>query len=202
MADAAQRRMTADEFLVWHLAQELKYELVDGIPVPHRAMAGGSAVHSAIAANILVRLSDKLRGSPCRPHGSDLAVRTSITQVRYPEVSVNCAPLVQDVYEATNPIAVLEVLSPSASRIDLQIKLIEYQRHPAIMTIVLIEPSVVDVIVHTRDATRDWQYVRLRSLEDTFAIQGGDARLSLAEIYEDIPFGPTAAAPAGSRALL
>jgi Uma2 family endonuclease len=198
MADAAQKRMTADEFLVWHLAQELKYELVDGIPVPHRAMAGGSIVHSAIAGNILGRMQDRLRGSPCRPHGSDLAVRTSISQVRYPEVSVNCAPLLPEVYEATNPIAVFEVLSPSTSRIDLQIKLIEYQRHPAIKTIVLIEPGVIDVIVHTRDATSDWQYVRLRSIADTLAIAGTDARLSLAEIYEDIPFAPAAAVPANS----
>ncbi len=53
MADVAIRPMTADEFLAWHLRQERRYELVDGVPVARRAtsatptrasIAGGSSM--------------------------------------------------------------------------------------------------------------------------------------------------------------
>jgi Uma2 family endonuclease len=200
MAQPQQKRMTADEFLVWHLRQEDKFELVDGIPVLKQArsmaarsamttrmMAGGTLTHSRVASNIQGHLFAKLRGSPCQPYGSDLAVRTSIDQVRYPEVTVDCAEPKHGDKEAVKPIAVFEVLSPSTRTNDLQVKLAEYMRHPVLRTIVIIEPAIADVVVHVRDAANQWQTSRLRILSEHFVVPGPDVSLSLAEIYESIP---------------
>ena len=199
MAQTLIKRMTADEFLVWHLTQEDKFELVDGIPVLKQArsaaarsssagrmMAGGTSNHSSIASNIQGNLFARLRGTPCRPHGSDLAVRTSISQVRYPEVTVDCTPPTRDALEALNPIAVFEVLSRTTRPNDLQVKLLEYLRHPQLKTIVIVEPEVADVVVHSRDSGGQWQTERLRSLDDKLTIQDTNAWLTLAEIYDRV----------------
>ena len=199
MAQPQSKRMTADEFLMWHLGQEDKFELVDGIPVlkharsatargspAGRMMAGGANNHSSIASNIQGYLFSRLKGTPCRPHGSKLAVRTSISQVRYPEVTIDCAPPTRGVLEAINPIAVFEVLSRTTRPNDLQVKLLEYLRHPNLKTIVIVEPEIADVVVHARDTGGQWQTERLRSLDDKFAIQDTEAWLTLAEIYDGV----------------
>ena len=50
---AQSKEMTADEFLLWNLAQEQRYELVDGYPVPLRGMSGASPFHDRIASNLI-----------------------------------------------------------------------------------------------------------------------------------------------------
>ena len=199
MAQTKTKRMTADEFLVWHLTQEDKFELVDGVPVlkharsatargspAGRMMAGGTKNHSLIASNIQGYLFGQLKGTLCRPHGSDLAVRTSISQVRYPEVTVDCTPPTRDALESLNPIAVFEVLSRTTRPNDLQVKVLEYLRHPNLRTIVIVEPEIADVVVHARDTGGQWQTERLRSLDDKVAIQDTEAWLTPAEIYDGV----------------
>src|SRR5271170_7958511 len=42
MAETQMRSMTPEEFYQWQLDQDERYELVDGVPVPLRAMTGAS----------------------------------------------------------------------------------------------------------------------------------------------------------------
>ena len=89
--------MTVEEFYVWQLGQDERYELVDGIPVPHRGktaggMTGASNVHDAILVNCIIELGNRLRGKPCRVASSDTALRTSIRTTRRPDVTVDCGP--------------------------------------------------------------------------------------------------------------
>jgi len=92
MAEPQHRTMTADEFLVWNLSQDERYELIDGVPVPLRAMNGASNVHDMIVVNIIIALGNKLRSNRCRPTTADTAVRTAIKRVRRPDVTVECGP--------------------------------------------------------------------------------------------------------------
>ncbi len=41
--------MTVEEFLEWNLSQDERYELVDGVPVPLRAMAGAKDEHERLS---------------------------------------------------------------------------------------------------------------------------------------------------------
>ena len=66
--DPAYRRVTVREFLEMELG-DAKAELVDGMIL---MMAGGSARHAAIAANLIGSLMARLRGSGCRPTGFNL----------------------------------------------------------------------------------------------------------------------------------
>jgi len=144
MADARQQTMTVEEFLEWNLSQDQRYELVDGHPVPLRAMAGAKAEHDTLVVNLIVALGNQLRGSPRKPRTADTAVRTKIKNVRRPDVTVECAAVERGSLEARNPIAVFEVLSPTTRKIDRTIKLEEYRRHPTLRTIVHIEHTAPD----------------------------------------------------------
>jgi Uma2 family endonuclease len=192
MAAPQLKTMTADEFLLWCLDQDERYELVDGVPMPMRAMAGASTAHDRIASNIIVSIGTQLRGTGCWPTTPDTAVRTKINRVRRPDVTIECAPPDQKTYEARNPVAAFEVLSPTTEGTDKLIKLPEYMRHPTLRTIALISPFGMVVHLYQRDDAGEWQGERLRAPEDVFDIQGTSAKLSLAEIYGGVPLAPPA----------
>ena len=195
MADAQKQTMTVEEFLQWNLDQDVRYELVDGIPVPLRVvdpvtgMAGSKAQHDIIVVNLIVALGNQLRGSPCKPRTADTAVRTKIKGVRRPDVTIECGPPERNSLEASNPVAVFEVLSPTTRKIDRSVKLQEYRRHPGLRTIVHIDPDEMDVIVYTRNASGDWDDERFERLEDTIRIADTPVMLRLSDVYEGVPFG-------------
>ena len=56
MAETQMRSMTPEEFYVWQLDQDERYELVEGVPVPLRAMTGASNVHDVILVNCIGQL--------------------------------------------------------------------------------------------------------------------------------------------------
>ncbi|MBV8508495.1 MAG: Uma2 family endonuclease [Alphaproteobacteria bacterium] len=81
--------MSLDEFLAWEREQPERYEYAGGVVT---MMTGGSAAHVTIALNLAVALRHALRGTGCRPFGSDMKVIANDT-ARYPDVSVTCRPL-------------------------------------------------------------------------------------------------------------
>ena len=108
-------------------------------------MAGGSPRHAAIAANLTISLGNRLRGSGCRPYGSDLAVRTGEASIRFPDVSVyRRDDLEGETGEAKLlgvPRVIFEVLSPSTASNDQITKLAEYRRLAGIKAVVFIDPE-------------------------------------------------------------
>ena len=164
--------MTVEEFLQWNLSQEQRYELVDGVPVPLRGMAGAKDEHDTVAVNLIAALKERLRGTGCRPKTADTAVRTKIKRVRRPDVTIECSPVEPGSLEARMPIAVFEVLSPSTRQIDLGVKLQEYLRHPTIRVVVHIDPGVMDVLVYTRQEDGTWEDTRLERPEDVISVPG------------------------------
>ena len=145
--------MTAEEFLLWNLTQDQRYELVDGQPVPLRAMSGASAFHDEIVVNIIAAMRAKLRDAGCSPRTADTAVRTAIKRVRRPDVTIECAPPQAKIYEARNPIAVFEVMSPGTRGAELLTKHGEYVCHPTIQMIISIDPDA-----HAIDGFDDCRY--------------------------------------------
>jgi Uma2 family endonuclease len=190
MADAQQRTMSVEEFLEWSLLQDERFELVDGFPEPLRAMAGATRQHDAIVVNLIAALRGQLRGGPCMPCTADTAVRTKIKSVRRPDVTIECSPVERGALEARNPVAVFEVLSPTTRKLDRSVKLEEYRRHPALRTIVHIDPDTMDVVVFTRDAAGAWNDARLDQPDDMILVAETPAALRLSDIYDGVPIDP------------
>lgn len=135
------RLLTVDEFLGIDFGPDLKAELDNGVV---RMMAGGTRAHDRVAMNLIVELGLRLRGSPCRPSGSDMGIRTHDMSLRYPDVSIVCDRDGEDddgVREIENPTAIIEVLSPSTMELDHKVKLPEYKRIGSVETIAYVDPD-------------------------------------------------------------
>jgi Uma2 family endonuclease len=154
----AYRLIDAEEFLDIDFGPDRKAELDAGVI---RMMAGGTGGHSRVQGNVFAYLRAHLRGSGCRPHGSDMAVKTDRWSVRYPDVSIICGDQTRreddkkKSYE--NVVAVFEILSPSTSVYDQNIKLKEYQLVTAIQTIVFIDPDAETVRTVQRLGPGSWR---------------------------------------------
>lgn len=193
MGDRVQRTdMSVEEFLEWNLSQDQRYELVDGVPVPLRAMAGAKSQHDIIVVNLIAILREQLRGGPCMPRSADTAVRTKIKSVRRPDVTIECAPPERNSLEARKPVAVFEVLSPTTRQLDRSVKLQEYRRHPSLRTIVHVDPEAMDVVVYSRSQSGDWDDARFDRPDDTIRLSDPVVGITLAEVYADVPLSAPA----------
>lgn len=145
------RLLTAEEFYQIDFGPDLKAELDNGVI---RMMAGGSRDHARVQANIVAFLRSPLRGSGCRPYGSDMSVRPHDLSVRYPDVTVDCGSPTDrgDDIRLSAPRVIFEVLSPSTRNLDLRVKREEYRALSTVDTIVFVDPDAETVIIHQRIA--------------------------------------------------
>jgi Uma2 family endonuclease len=179
MSIAAVTVMDADEFLLWCLDQEGRFELVDGVV---EMMAGANRLHDRIVVNIIIALGNQLGSGPCHPTTADTGLRTRIRSVRRPDVMVTCDPPKPGLYEALDPRLAVEVLSKSNTGMAWERKLKEYRRHEKLQYILLVDSEVAIVTILERTKT-GWDLSDRESLLDVVDLPKIKCRLSLAEIY-------------------
>lgn len=189
MAETRPRLMTPDEFYLWQLDQDERYELLDGVPEPLRAMTGASNAHDVILVNCISELHSRLRGKPCRVASADTALRTGIRSARRPDVTVDCAPPQANSYEAHRPTVVVEALSPSTRKFDRFTKLDEYRPHPSLRHILLIDPDRVVAKLYSRPDEGAWSDVDLAGRDAIIDFAAIEISLPLRALYErlDLP---------------
>ncbi len=150
MSTQAAKHTTADEFLAWAEAQPKgRYELIAGEIV---AMAPEKADHARTKASVWSALKSAIKraGAPCEAFIDGLAVRIDGSTVYEPDALVNCGPRVPGgSTTATNPIIVVEVLSPLTDAMDHGDKLIDYFSVASIQHYLLVHP-VKKVVIHHR----------------------------------------------------
>ncbi len=192
MAELKLHNMGAEEFFDWQEKQERLYELVDGLPVlPLKMMTGASQAHDRAVVNIIAALHRQLRGGPCRPTTSDLAVRIPAGNIRRPDVTVECGQAGRREMAVRDPRVVIEVLSPSTMSFDRFKKVVEYQTIPTLTHILLVDTEVprIDVLTHAEDES--WTSVRYEGLDATIDLSTVKASLNLAEVFEGMDFEAT-----------
>ena len=154
---APRRRYTLADYLdVEEMSPTVKHELVGGEIF---AMAGGSVEHSALATAFTGLLLAHLRGTPCRPHGSDLRIAIRAANAyTYADAAVVCDPVERDSdspTHVTNPRVVVEVLSPSTEAYDRDDKRRLYQHLASLGEYVLVAQDRRRVEVWQRSG-EDW----------------------------------------------
>ncbi len=147
--DPHYRLLTAEEFLRIDFGADMKAELDNGVI---RMMAGGTRDHARVQGNLFIALGVALRGSGCRPYGSDMAVRTHGRSVRYPDLTIDCGAPGDRPEDLTlsDPRVVIEVLSPSTRSSDLTVKKEEYRAIASIDTIAFIDVEKQALAIHQR----------------------------------------------------
>jgi Uma2 family endonuclease len=185
MPSAAEKLMSPDEFLAWEREQPERYEFADGVVT---MMTGGSAAHVTIAMNVAFALRDALRGSGCRPFGSDMKVIANGT-LRYPDVSVVCRPIDDKDDRVTEPVVIIEVLSPTTERVDRGRKKFDYFATPSIRQYAIVEQDERRVDLYTR-AEAGWTNEVITG-DTPLSLLSIGVVLSLDTIYEDTELDPT-----------
>lgn len=185
MTERAVTRMSAEEFLEWSLHQELRHELVDGVPV---AMAGAKQRHDRIVMNAQGMLYAQLRGKACRNFSADIGVRIPAGNIRRPDAGIDCGAFEGDATTAGAPFLVIEVLSASTREFDMLRKLEEYKTVPSLAHIALVDPDLPQVFHWSRPADENWRYAVLEGLAAAITLPEIDCVLDLASLYEGLTF--------------
>jgi Uma2 family endonuclease len=135
MAEPALRQgMTHEEFLALEAESEFRHAFHGG---EMYSMAGGTRMHGTVGTAFLTSLALRLRvrGCGCFAHGPDVRLTPRPGDSMYPDVSVACAPVVAPAWDPeaiANPVAVVEVLSPTTADWDRGGKFELYQLFPTL----------------------------------------------------------------------
>lgn len=143
--------LTYAEYLAQESKSELKHEFLRG---DVWAMSGGTPEHGRLAVRAGSLLTSALQKRPCVVYSSDVRVRVQATdRSTYPDLSVVCGKdehASDDPDAITNPIVIVEVLSPSTERSDRGEKFAHYQRLSSLQEYVLVAQDTARVEVFRR----------------------------------------------------
>jgi len=144
-------RFTADAFIAWAAEQPRgRYELVGGQIV---AMAPERAGHTRVklAAVNALAASIRARNLPCEAIIDGISVRIDDLTVYEPDGLVRCgARTPNDAIEVSDPVVLVEVVSPSTRAIDSGAKLTDYFRLPSVQHYLVVNIDARAVTHHRR----------------------------------------------------
>lgn len=192
MAEPARRPWTLDEFLAFDDGTDTRYELFDGQIV---AMAPASDVHGALVARLAVRINAGLR-PPCQVVIEAGIVPPERADSWYQaDLAVTCAGLTGQQF-ITEPLLIVEVLSPSTATTDRERKLPDYRTIPSLQDILVVS-SAEPRIEHFRREPGGWKVHDLRD-QGSLRLETLDLTIDLPELYAGVL--PLSEAQSGSPA--
>jgi Uma2 family endonuclease len=185
-------RMTPEGFLAWEREQQFKHEYYAGEVV---ARSGGIYEHSLIAANTTGVIFRALQGSGCRTLQSDMRIWIATWETFvHPDITVVCGS--PEFFDGrrdtlTNPVLIIEVLSPSTERYDRSEKFLGYLSLPSLKEYVMVSQDKKLIEQYVRDGNA-WRYVAWFSDSERVELKSVPAVLAFGEVYEgvEVPPGP------------
>ena len=149
---SSEKIITARAFVEWSERQDGRYELLDGTIM---SMAAERLIHAQTKFAVANALAGAIAEAklPCQAFVNGMAVRVDDTTVFEPDALLRCGePLPDDTLLITDPMVVVEVVSPSTQRVDALLKLTRYFRNPAIVHYLIVMPDQRSVVHHARGA--------------------------------------------------
>ncbi len=190
------RRATYAEYLATERGSPVRHEYLDGVIV---AMAGGSDEHNALMMQVGVLCATRRTGA-CRTYPADQRFWIAAAgRGRYSDGSIICGPPEHPPHDGqatTNPVVVIEVLSPSSEGDDEGDKRDDFQSLATLRAYVVIAQDDRRVTIYRRGERDEW-----RRDPDVYRDGQGfelptlSSPISVAEIYDGI------VDPAGSSLL-
>ncbi len=183
------RKYTIEDYHQLEAGSNTKHEYYKGEIF---AMSGARADHNIIIVNMIASLGLKLRGKPCQVFPSDQRVHIEANSlITYPDISIVCGEPVfidDNEIEMTNPMVIIEVLSPSTKDYDRGGKLRLYRGLPTLQEYILVDSESVLVEHFEKNAQGDWVFQKLDQLSDILVIGRAEVSILVAEIYEKVRF--------------
>jgi Uma2 family endonuclease len=179
--------VSVDEYLSMEEQTLTKNEYVNGWV---RAMTGATLRHNSVVGNCFVSLAITLKGKPCRPFNSDSKVRIDCVgrkRFYYPDVQVVCESNEPTSVFQDNPVLIIEVLSPSTRRYDLDEKMSAYLTIPSLQSYIALEQHQPIAIVMRR-VSNGFLREHVEGIEATIDLPFLKCSLAMRDIYEGIEF--------------
>ena len=178
---------SVEEYLAFEEHSLTKSEYIDGWI---RTMTGATFRHVRVATNSLVALGVRLKNKPCMPLGSDMKLRIDREGTKrfyYPDVQVVCQPNAPSSVFQDQPVLIIEVLSPSTRRYDLDEKMTAYLTIPSLECYIALEQHQPMAIV-LRRANGGFLRQTIEGIDETVDLPFLGSSLPMREIYEGIEF--------------
>lgn len=178
----AKPRMTVDEFLDWATGRPGRYELFRGEVLQ---MAPETADHANMKGAIFTALKNAIRQSrlQCHVFPDGMTVRIDGETSYEPDALVYCGDMIRGpAVEVSNPVILVEVLSPSTRRVDASVKLAGYFRLPSVAHYLIIDPTQPSIVHHSRGED-DTILTRIVT-DGRVVLDPPGLELDLADLYE------------------
>jgi Uma2 family endonuclease len=176
-------RMTVNEFLKWDSDDGLRYELVDGEP---RAMAPASTLHGFLQNELGSLIRNHLRNtaSGCEVVANPGIVPRLLSEhnVRIPDLAVTCAPLAAGQATLSDPVLVVEILSPS-NQAKTWTNVWAYTSIPSVREILVLRADRVAADLLRRSTSGEWPERPLAITAGELVLESIGFRVTLAELY-------------------
>ncbi len=177
--------LTVEEYLQFEKAATSKHEYCAGEVF---AMAGAGLVHNIIFSNLFREISSQLKGTKCRPFGSDLRVHVPESNFfTYPDISVFCEsahPSEPDADSWVGPSVLIEILSPATRNYDRGGKFKLYRAIPTLTEYILVDSENIAVEAFRLNAVRHWELEEYRGIAERLSINAIHTEITLDDIYE------------------
>jgi len=186
-------RLTPEEYLLQERGALERHQYYRGEVV---AIQGGSAIHSAISANVIGELGNCLKGGAYRVFESNLRIGVPTASFfSYADVGVVSEKLEfdpRDVLGETllNPALLVEVLSPLSEARDRGDKLQSYIQIESLREYVLVSSQTASVETFFRRSDGTWVYAATMPPTTAVTIRSLNVELQFAEIYAGVTFPP------------
>ena len=181
--------MDVDEFMAFMETRPKgeHWDLIEGVAV---MMAPASYAHQRIASNLCNLLNNAFAARPLDLYAYfDVGVRNPGVRNFQPQPDVAVVPGVAgfDYYSECFQLAA-EVLSPSNTRVEIDLKLRRYREAPDNLYAVVIDPREFMVEIYSK--TRKWEPVVFKSADDAIEMPEFGLRCLAADLYRRTPLDP------------
>lgn len=182
---------TEAEYFAFEQTAFGRWEYVSG---QIRLMAGGTDDHNTVAANIVRALGNALVPKNCRVYSADMKVHCGDGVNTFPDASAVCGARVYYQGRAdvlTNPILIVEVLSPSTEKYDQGEKFEHYKTIPSLRDYLLVAQDQPRVMLYSH-RNNHWDLQEAVGTENSVFLPSVEVTVALADVYALMEFTPDA----------
>ena len=177
--------VTLPEYRAMEATSEVRLEYVDGEVF---AMAGGRRWHNHIGSGFVGELRNAVKGCGCYAYGSDMKVHVNEGAEFYPDATVVCRPVTfpeGDDCAVTNPVVIVEVLSPTTAVWDLTGKRERYATLASLQHYLVAHADAWQVHHYRRNPDGSWR-VTFHGAGDTIDLDAVGVTLSVDAVYAGV----------------
>lgn len=163
---------------------EIRHEYIYGEVF---AMAGASDKHNRLCGNIFTKFWESLNNSTkFQVFATDMKLQADEETFYYPDIFVACDN--PNPYYRSEPILIIEVLSPKTEHTDRNEKLNVYRQITSLQEYLIVAQDKMLCELHYRDENQNWNAQVFTESEELIEFASINLSLSLNDIYRNVEF--------------